>query len=56
MVGQNDLGAVGDEEVAVDFHSRIAKGSDFFEEGDRVDYDSVADDADALRAQDAAGD
>ena len=56
VVGQNDLCAVGDEEVAIDFYSRGAEGGDFFQEGDRVDDDSVADDADALGAQDAARD
>jgi len=47
---------IGDEEVAVDFYSCAAERGDFFQEGDRVDHDSIADDADALGAQHATGD
>ena len=56
VVGQDDRGAVGDEEVAVDFDAGVAEFLDFAEEGHGVQHDSVADDAFAAGPQDAAGD
>ncbi|GAC1355955.1 MAG: hypothetical protein NVSMB3_01770 [Acidobacteriaceae bacterium] len=60
MVGEYDLGAVGDEELAIwstrDGKAGIFEFFDLGEEGHGVEYDAVADDAFALRPEDAAGD
>ena len=56
VIGQDDLGAVGDEELAVDWQAGLLELLDLVEEGHGVEDDAVADDAVALRAQDAAGD
>ena len=55
VVGQDDLGAVGDEELPVDGQAGVLELLDFVQEGHRVEHDAVADDAFALRAQHAAG-
>ncbi len=59
VVGEDDLGAVGDEELAVgtalDGEAGFAELFDFGEEGHGVEDDAVADDAPGLRAEDAAG-
>ena len=45
VVGQNDLRAVGDEEIAVDFDAQLANAADFAEERDGIEHHAVADDA-----------
>ena len=55
MVGENDLGAIGNKEIAIDFHARGAQGSDFLQKSQRIDHHSIADDAGALGPQNAAG-
>src|SRR6266403_1166264 len=55
MVGQNNLRAVRDEKVAVHFHAGSAQGSDFLQEGQRINHHSIADDAGALGPQNASG-
>ena len=55
MIGQDDLGAVADEERAIDLDAHVAQPADFLEEGDRIEHDAVADHAVAARAQHAAG-
>ena len=56
VVGQDDLGAVGDEELSVDREAGVLELLDLVEEGHGVEHDAVADDAFALGAEDAAGD
>ncbi len=56
VVFENDLGAVGDEELLVDVNAEVAQLADFFQEGQRVEDDAVADDGLAGGAQDAARD
>ena len=56
VIGQDDLGAVGDVELTVHVDAEVAELGDFLEEGDGVEDDSVADDASAVGAEDAAGD
>jgi hypothetical protein len=56
VVGQDDLGAVGDEELAIDRDAEVAELGNFFEERDGIEDDAVADDALAAGAEDAAGD
>ena len=55
VVGQDDLGAVGDEELLVDCDAELAQLGHFAEEGDGIEHHAVADDAFAARAQHAAG-
>ena len=55
MVGKNNLRAIRDEKIAVHFHAGGAQGSDFLQEGQRIDHHAIADDAGALRPQNAAG-
>ena len=55
VVGKNHLGAVGDEELAVDGEAGVFELLDLVEEGHGVENDAVADDAFAVRAQNAAG-
>src|ERR1700687_6175180 len=55
MVGKNDLRAVRDEKVAVHFHAGSAQGSDFLQEGQRINHHAIANDAGALGPQNAAG-
>ena len=45
VVGQDDLGAVGDEELAVDGEAGVLELLDLVEEGHGVEHDAVADDA-----------
>src|SRR5437660_4652911 len=54
MVGQNNLRAVRDEKVAIHFHTGSAQGSNFLQEGQRINHHAVADDAGALGPQNAA--
>ena len=56
VIGQDDLGAVGDEELVVDLDAQIAQAFDFIEERDGIEHHAVADDAFAPRPQHAAGD
>ena len=56
VVGQDDLCAVGDEEIPVDFDAELANAADFAEECDGIEDNSIADDALATRAKHAAGD
>ena len=56
VVGQDDLGAVGDEELAVDRQAGVLELLDLVEEGHGVEHDAVADDAFAAGAEDSAGD
>src|SRR3979490_954863 len=55
MVRKNDLRAVRDEKVAVHFHARSAQGSNFLEEGQRINHHAIADHAGALGPQNTAG-
>ena len=55
MVRQNNLRPVRDEKIAIDFHTRGAERRDLLKKGQRIDYDSIADDARALRPQNAPG-
>src|SRR6266404_3100134 len=55
MVGKNNLRAVRDEKVAIHFHAGSAQGSDFLQEGQRINHHAVADDAGALGPQNASG-
>ncbi len=55
MIGKNDVGAVADEQVAVDLHAGGAERVDFLHEGERVEHHAVTDDAAAAFAQHAAG-
>ena len=50
VVGQNHLGAIGDEELPIDVDAELAQLGDFLEEGDGVEHHAVADDALAARA------
>ncbi len=60
VVGQDDLGAVGDEQLAIratgDGQACLAQFFDFAKEGCGVEDDTIADDSSAAGAQDAAGD
>ena len=56
VVGQDDLGAVGDEELAIDREAGVFELLDLVEEGHGVEDDAVADDAFASGAENAAGD
>ena len=59
VVGQDDLGAVGDEELrggVVRGQAGVLELFDLVEEGRGIEHDAVADDAFAAGAQDAAGD
>jgi len=47
---------IADEQVAIDVDAVSAQGIHFFHQGEGVEHDSVADDAAASLAQDAAGD
>ena len=55
VVGQDDLRAVGDEEMAVDIDAELAHAVDFAEECNGIEHHAVADDAFAARAKHAAG-
>ena len=55
MVGQNHMGAVGNEKMAVDLHPRIAQAACLFQEGDRIEHHAIANHAAATGAQHAAG-
>src|SRR6202165_4632909 len=54
MVGKNDLRAVRDEKIAAHFPARSAQGSNFLQEGQRINHHSVANDTGALGTQNAA--
>jgi hypothetical protein len=56
MVGKNQMRGFADEEVAVDVDAELEEALDFFDEGNGIDDDAVADDADFFAAQDAGGD
>ena len=56
MVGKNNLCAVRDEKIAVHFHAGSAQRGNFLQKGQRVNHHAIADDAGALRPQNAAGD
>src|SRR6202163_1286837 len=55
MVRKNNLRAVRDKKVAIYFHASSAQGSDFLQEGQRINHHAIANDADALGPQNAAG-
>src|SRR5712692_3572845 len=55
MVRKNYLRAVRYEKIAVHLHARSAQGSDFLQEGQRINHYAVANDAGALGPQNAAG-
>jgi len=55
VVGEDDLGAVGDEELVVDGEASFAELAYLVEESRGVQHDSVADDAFAAGTEDAAG-
>ncbi len=50
VIGQDDLGAIGDEELVIDRETSFFEFFDLVEEGHGVENDAVADDALALRA------
>ncbi len=56
MVGQDDLGAVGDEKLLIDVDPEIAKLADFFQKGHRVEHHSVTDDGAAVGPEHSARD
>src|SRR6185437_9854442 len=55
VVGQNDVSAIADEQVAIHFHARLSKPGYFLEKGDGVEHHAIADYASAAEAQHAAG-
>ncbi len=55
VVGEDDLGAIGDEEVAIELDAVGFDARGFSEKGDGIENDAVADDALAAFAEDAAG-
>jgi hypothetical protein len=60
VIGQNDLGAVGDEELAIGasgeaLQTGLAQLPNLVQEGLRVEHDTVADDALAARTKHPAG-
>ncbi len=58
MIGKNDVGAVADEEVAVNLDAGRAQRVDFLHEGEGIEHNAVADDAaaalDAARRRESA--
>ena len=64
VIGQNDVGAVADEEIggcaavsgAGDLRPARAEAVDFLHEGEGIEHDAVADDSLGLLAENAAGD
>ena len=56
MIREDDLGAVGDEEVAIELNAVGFDARGFGEEGDGIENDAVADDSLAAFAEDTAGD
>src|SRR5512142_1386731 len=56
VIRKDDVGAVGEEEVAVDLDAGFAQGADFFHEGKWVEDNAISDDGFAAVAQDAAWD
>ena len=55
MVGQNHLRAVGDKEISVDPHARLAQRAHFLQKGHGIEHHAVADHAAARRPQHSAG-
>jgi hypothetical protein len=55
MVGENDVSAIADEQVAVDVYALSAQRIDFPHERERIEYNTVADYATAAVAQYSAG-
>ena len=55
VIGQNHLGAVGDEKLPVDVDAQFAKLADLLEKRHRVKHDAVADDAAAIGPQHTTG-
>ncbi len=56
MVGQDHLGAIGDEKLLIDVDPQVAQLADFLKEGQRVEHHPVADDGTAVRTQNSARD
>src|SRR6202012_5247127 len=55
VIGEDDLRAVGYEELAIDTDAPVAQLLDFAQEGDRVEHHAVANHALAAGPQHAAG-
>jgi len=55
VVGHDHVGAVADDQVLADLHAPPAQARDLRHQRDGVHNDAVADDAQRLRPQDAAG-
>ena len=55
VIGQNHLGAIGDEELLIDLDAQAAQLGDFLQKSDGVEHHAVADHALAAGAQNAAG-
>src|SRR5579862_2515018 len=53
MVGEDDVSAVRNEEVAIDLDARFAQTADFLQKRERVEHDTVANNAAAAGAQHA---
>ena len=56
MVRKNHLGAVRDEKIPVDLHTRLAQRAHFFKKGHGIEDHAIADHASAGLTQHAAGD
>src|SRR5580692_6446883 len=54
MIRHDHKRPVADEQVAIDLYSSFPKPTDFLQEGHGVEHDAIADDAEAVRAQDTA--
>jgi hypothetical protein len=55
MVRENDLRAIGDEEISIDGNSRLAQSPNFLQKSHGVEHHAIADDASAPGAQYSAG-
>jgi hypothetical protein len=51
MIGQNYVGAIADEQISVNLHSRSPQSGNFLKKSERVKHNSVADHPSAARAQ-----
>src|SRR5207245_2061795 len=55
VIRENHMRAVRDEEIAVDLHTSLAQGADFFEESERVEHHAVSNHTAASGAQNSTG-
>src|SRR6185437_6241601 len=56
VIGQSDMGAIGDKKLPCDIDAQFFQAVDFLEEGHRIEDDAVADDSAAVGPQHSAGD